>query len=181
MVSVPELRARWVHWTLTETPLRRGALLLMAVVAVGLLALGHFTGPGGWPAGRGSDHGSSAAEARPSTEGMVAAPLDARWLALPLHTEAAADVERLTRTADALRLPLERAQIRRTDAPAPLWVDEVELEIEAAYPAIRRYLARSLNEMPHAALRRLRLDRTGPESVRAVLTLRLHYRTEVRP
>lgn len=113
------------------------------------------------------------------------------WDSLPTSPGLSADLDRLVATSQRLNLSLPRAQMRRIEAPAPLLIEEVDLELQAPYATIRRYVARTLNELPHASLRRIRLERTtddasggaplggaGGSIVRATLTLRLHYRAK---
>lgn len=133
-----------------------------------------------------------------SQEGPAAAqPPDPRrdaaaaiWSILPRHTAFHGDVDALVLHARKLDLPLPRAQLRRADSTRPVVVEEVDLELEAPYPLVRRYIARSLNDLPHASLKRLRLER-GPaaaaaaaddaQGLRTIVTLRLHYRSPEAP
>lgn len=111
------------------------------------------------------------------------------WDRLPQFKTQQSDLDVLVATATRLDLPLPRAQVRRVDAVRPLLVEEIDLELEAPYPTIRRYVARCLNELPHASVRRIRLERAAsqgaPEkassTIRATVTLRLHYRAEAAP
>lgn len=114
----------------------------------------------------------------------VSSPADQLWAQLPASTTFDGDLDVLVASAQRLGLPLPKAQIRRMDAPKALRIEEVDLELEASYGVIRRFVARNLNELPHASLRRIRLERAMadgaaapfPPAVRATVTLRLHYR-----
>lgn len=171
--KLPDVGSRMRTWLRQESPLLWWCSVAGLVLSLGLHAL-----PAWWQ--KANEPATTVASAPPVVE-----TLDPRWSSLPAP-RLNADLRALVELAQAMGLTVERAQVRRTDAPSPLRVEEVELETTAPYPLLRRFLARSLNEQPHLAVKRLRLDREsedapGEPSVRSQLSLRLHYREDAAP
>lgn len=163
--------------------------LAWAALAVALSAAAVQVGLRPWlqaEAGQASRAAAAADAARLAPPPATSAEDDlarATWTALPDPGRAPADLETVVEIARTLGLVVQRAQLRRAEAPEPLRVEEIEFDVDAAYGPTRRFLARCLNRLPHASLARLRLERDtatrgDADGLRTTVTLRLHYRTD---
>jgi hypothetical protein len=88
-----------------------------------------------------------------------------------------ADLRAIFRIARDQRIALPHGDyvaVRRTDAR--MTTCDVMLPVRASYPTLRAFVASVLNELPHASLAELRLERAGGDQLDARIHLTLHYR-----
>ena len=88
-----------------------------------------------------------------------------------------ADLRTIFRLARDQRIALphgDYVSVRRTDAR--LATCDVILPVRSNYAALRAFVAAVLNELPHAGLAELRLERSGGDQLDARVHLTLYYR-----
>jgi hypothetical protein len=83
------------------------------------------------------------------------------------------------RLARDQRVPLPHGDyiaVRRSEARLTTW--DVVLPVRTNYGSIRAFVASVLNELPHASLAELRMERAGGDQLDARVHLTLHYRED---
>jgi hypothetical protein len=100
---------------------------------------------------------------------------------LPSERQRGRDVARLVETAQRIGLGLERADYTQASAGGTdVTRLSATLPLTGSYAALRRYVAEVLNELPHAALESLQIERPSAKSTQLQATARLvlFYRQE---
>lgn len=99
--------------------------------------------------------------------------------AFPRAGQNIADLRAIFRIAHDQNVRLPRgdyATAHRTEAP--ITTCDVVLPVRASYAAIRAFVASILNELPHASLAELRLERGNADQLEARVHLTLYYRED---
>lgn len=93
---------------------------------------------------------------------------------LPSERQRGRDVAQLVATAQRVGLGLERADYAQASAGGgDVTRLSANLPLTGSYAALRRYVAEVLNEMPHAALESLQIERPSAKSTQLQATARL--------
>lgn len=97
--------------------------------------------------------------------------------AFPPASRAVDDLRVLYRLAREHRIALPRGDYALTRQPdTQLTAFAVSLPVRASYASVRAFVAAALNELAHASLTELRLERAAGEAVEARVQLTLFYR-----
>lgn len=93
---------------------------------------------------------------------------------LPSERQRGRDVASLVETAQRIGLGLERADYAQASAGGTdVTRLSATLPLTGSYTAVRRYVAEVLNELPHAALESLQIERPSAKSTQLQATARL--------
>lgn len=174
-------RARLIAWRWRRIGAAGlGGLLLLAAAALAVWAAPLLEREAG---GLRSDY---EAEIARRNAGMRALPPDAAtqvtqfraWF--PTSARSIEDLRTLFRIARQQRIDLARGDYTTARNPdARLTTVDVVLPLQAGYGGVRAFIAAVLNELPHASLADLRMERaTGGETLETRVHLTLFYREE---
>lgn len=106
-----------------------------------------------------------------------AAQLDEFQAGFPPASQNLADLRLIFRVAREQRIALPHGDyvaVRRTETR--LKTSDVVLPVHGSYPSIRAFVASILNDLPHASLAELRMERAAGDQVDARVHLTLYYR-----